>query len=458
MIGFDASQTERSSVPKPKPSPNRGTPAPAAAERSLPELLSQLFLWALVLVPPLLVWTTAKDSFRLPKLMAASFFALGSLLGAAWSLGRVPKVALKDLWAVPALRALLPLLAVATLGLATTAHPLHVREGLTELWIGALCLVAWSLWLRPARLEWLFTLMVAPAGLLALFAAVQFHHLWQPFHFAGDQFHGRLAVTSLVGNPADLGAFWVIPALWLQHSILEHRRFRAPKIALLALGLYAIVITQSFTAIAALAAGSFVFWFLVLPRRQALSLTAAGCLGLLLATAAVGPLRVRVVEKLEAIKNRDVNRLLTGRLDGWRAALHMFEEHPLIGVGHGAFRAAFAPTRLALVQEGVHFLHTQENPIFANAHNEYLEVAAEEGLLGLAALAWALWVFSGELRRLARAAGLASRFSLALGGAVALAVLALAFFPFRAAITAFPALLFLAWILSLARRGEEAAP
>ena len=446
---------------KARPTPPRAKAAAGTAALSVPELASLFCLWALVVVPPLLVWTTAKDSFRLPKLMVATLFALGSLIGPAWSLGRLPRISLRDLGSIPALRAVLPLVVVATLGLAATSHPLHVREGLIELWVGAACLVAWSLWLTPRRADRLFALMLGPAALLALFAALQFHHIWQPFRFAGAQFHGRLAVTSLVGNPADLGAFWVIPALWLQRSIVEHRSFRIPKFVLLALGLYAIVITQSFTAIAALAVGSFLFWFLVLPKKQALVLTAAGCLGLLVATAAVGPLRVRVVEKLEAVKNRDLNRLLTGRLDGWRAAFHMFEEHPVMGVGHGAFRAAFAEARLALVREGVVFLRTQENPIFANAHNEYLEVAAEGGLFGLAALAWAVWVFVSELQRFRRERGaeasLRAAFSLAVGGLAALAVLSSAFFPFRAAITAFPALLFLAWVLRVSAATPEEA-
>jgi O-antigen ligase len=86
-------------------------------------------------------------------------------------------------------------------------------------------------------------------------------------------------------------------------------------------------------------------------------------------------------------------------------------------------------------------------PVFANAHNEYLEAAAEWGLPGIAALAWGLWSLVQALRRAREEEGQA----LAWSGVSALAVLSLIYFPFRIAMLAFPALLFLSWVL---RRGD----
>jgi tetratricopeptide (TPR) repeat protein len=86
--------------------------------------------------------------------------------------------------------------------------------------------------------------------------------------------------------------------------------------------------------------------------------------------------------------------------------------------------------------------------MFANAHNEYLEAAAEWGLPGLAALAWGLWVLFRKLRRdLARGSPRADA-ALAAGGVLALALLAAAHFPFRLGVVAFPALLLLARALA----------
>src|SRR3712207_7132617 len=46
-------------------------------------------------------------------------------------------------------------------------------------------------------------------------------------------------------------------------------------------------------------------------------------------------------------------RSLTGRLDGWRAALWMVREHPWTGVGHGAYRPEYVPAMNHLLDRGV---------------------------------------------------------------------------------------------------------
>ena len=91
----------------------------------------------------------------------------------------------------------------------------------------------------------------------------------------------------------------------------------------------------------------------------------------------------------------DWNSVLTGRLDGWRAAVWMFERHPLAGVGQGAYQPEFVPAKLALLDRGVLFFPalTQVGG-FGNAHNEILEAAADWGIPGLLALAWGLWVLA----------------------------------------------------------------
>ena len=159
---------------------------------------------------------------------------------------------------------------------------------------------------------------------------------------------------------------------------------------------------------------------------------------------AVGPLRQRVAAKLGQARQGDWNQVITGRLDGWRAAAWMLREHPWTGVGHGAFRPEFVTAKLALLDRGVQFDAQLIQPVFANAHDEYLEAGADWGIPGLLALGWALWVLAGAVR--ARRPGSGGR-ALAVAGAVALAVLALAYFPFRIALIGYPALLFLAWVL-----------
>ena len=170
-------------------------------------------------------------------------------------------------------------------------------------------------------------------------------------------------------------------------------------------------------------------------------------MALALLTVAVPPLRQRVLEKARHVASGDWNAVLTGRLDGWRAAAWMFERHPLTGVGQGAYQPEFVPAKLALLDRGVLFFAAQTQVGFGNAHNEILEAAAEWGIPGLLALAWGFWVLLGGLRRMSP-----ENRALAWAGTAALAVLSLVNFPFRIALVAFPALLFLAWVLR-----EEAA-
>jgi O-antigen ligase len=212
--------------------------------------------------------------------------------------------------------------------------------------------------------------------------------------------------------------------------------------AALALCLYSLALTQTLASLAAVAAGAVVLALLKLPRRKVLAGLAGAAVVATVLVLAVAPLRVRVAGKLQGLAEGDLNEVLTGRLDGWRAALWMMREHPLAGVGHGAYLPEYVPAKLALLDRGVEFLPGQLTPVFDNAHNELLNAGAEWGIPGLLALAWGLWVVvfhAGRRESDDRA--------LVWSGLTALGVLSLAYFPFHVAMVAFPALLFLAWVL-----------
>jgi O-antigen ligase len=425
------------------------------ARQPLDLRLGTFFLWLLVLVPPLVFAPVAKESFRQPKLLAAEWLALASLACLAWGLARVERVGLADLWRPAAARIVLPILGVATLGLAFTSHPIHVREALIDLWIGAAALVGWSVALPASRLERLLRGLLWPAFLLALLGIAQYHGVWQPLRLASIEAGSRLAITSLAGNPGDLAAFLVLPCLVAQ-DLLRRRDWGSPGtwgVALaLAVAVYALLLTQTLAAVAALLAGSLLLWGARMPRRRIALLLAGGVVAVALLAAAVAPLRERVVFEWREMARGNWNSVLTGRFDGWRAAVWMLARHPLAGVGQGAYPAEFAPAKLALLDRGVVFFPgLTTGSAFDNAHNDVLESVAEWGLPGLLALAWGLWLLLGALRRGDREP---EEQALAWAGVAALAVLSLVDFPFRTALVGFPALLFLSWVL---RRAEEAA-
>lgn len=433
----------------------RTSTAPPKTHRAEPPLdlrLATFFLWLLVLVPPFLLATLAKENFRQPKLMASEWLALASLVCLAWGLRRVERVRLADLWKLPAVRLALPVLLVATAGLATTRHPLQARDGLIDLWIGAACLVGWSAALPAATLDRLLRGLLWPATALGLLGIAQFYGLWQPLEFFGLAAGSRMATTSLAGNPGDLGAYLVLPALIAQASL--RRRLREGEArsrpravwgtaAVLAILVYATLITQTLAAVAALAAGSLLLWGSLVRRRRTLLMLAAGILATVLLVTAIAPLRQRIVMKARQAAAGDWNSVLTGRLDGWRAAASMLERHPLTGVGHSGYLPEFVPTKLDLLDRGVRFFPDPTLAVFSNAHNEVLTVAAEWGLPGLIVVAWMLWVVFAALRRMAPEERV-------LGGAgvAALTVLSLAAFPFHVALVAFPVLLFLSRVFA----------
>ena len=417
--------------------------APSASAASAASTFAVVASWALIYTVPLLVVPGLHESFRTPKLLVGGTLALASLLGLAFDLhGR--RLDWRAVFRRPEVAAVAPLLLLAAASLFSTAHPLHVRDALASFALGAACLIGWTAGFDRARKERFLIGSLVPATLLAVLAILQFHRLWEPLRFAGIAYDARLGVTSLAGNPGDLGAFLVLPCLigtWSLSRLTGRRRIAAG--AASALCLYALIASQTLAALAALAAGALVYAFGALPRRRLLAGLAAIAIAGGLALALVAPLRSRVAGKAQAIASGDWNSVLTGRLDGWRAALLMWREHPLSGVGHGAYRAEFVPARLKLAFSGTRFFEEHNQPTFGNAHNDFLEVGADLGWPGALALAWGIGVIVWAAIR--RTGGAPLDRALFRAGLAALAVLALGYFPFRIALVAFPALLFLAW-------------
>jgi O-antigen ligase len=397
----------------------------------------------------------AKNPFRLPKEVVSNALILISLIGLAVRLAAVETIEGRRLLRLPVLRCLLPLVAAAGVGLVATAHPERVVRGLAALALGVGALVGWSLGLEPRKFRRFLRGLLIPASLLSVFAVLQYFGLYRPFDFVGGLESQRLGVTSFAGSAGDLAVFLVLPALLAQWELLQARgRDRWWFLAALAVIVPALVLSQTLTALVALAAGSLLLWFGLLPSRKVAAVIGVGVILLGLVVIAVEPLQQRLKSKAEDLAEGRVNHLLTGRLDGWRAAVWMFREHPLVGVGLGAYGLEFNRAKLALREQGVAFFPLAKEPTFGNAHNEYLEVAAELGLLGILALLWAGGVLLQTLRRLQAGPEKA----LAWAGCAAIAILSLAQFPFRLSLMAVPLILFFSWIFAAVAQEPREVP
>ncbi len=400
---------------------------------------------ALLLVTPLVVTPSTKESFRLVKGLAAGWLGLASLIPAAWALRQVGAVP----WRVldrPLVRAVLPLTVVILAGAWWTPHPVHFRAAAADYAIGIGCAVGWSLALPGQLLRRALHVTILPAAIVSVLTIDQALGLFGLLDGLGVTAPtARLALTATLGNPGDIGASLVLPSgvgalLWLRRPMRAYERGALS----MALGLMAAALVASGTlaALAAVVTGASVAVFAVRGSEVRRPIVIGAVLALLAVAIAAPPVLTRVTTAAGALTQGDLNTMLTGRLDGWRAAVEMIRVHPLTGVGQGAFRAAYADTRLSLMDRGVGFYEAQDRVMFATPHNEALSVAAEQGWPGVIALAWGAWCLlaataklhdTGE-RVLARAA------------LAALAILSLAWFPMHVASVAWPWLVFFAWL------------
>jgi O-antigen ligase len=93
------------------------------------------------------------------------------------------------------------------------------------------------------------------------------------------------------------------------------------------------------------------------------------------------------------------------RLLFWGAALEMFRARPLAGVGAGGYDAAFPEARAAFSERHADspLVGVNENFLTGRAHNEYLQILAELGAVGLALFVAAcsalVWLAAAALRR-----------------------------------------------------------
>jgi O-antigen ligase len=101
---------------------------------------------------------------------------------------------------------------------------------------------------------------------------------------------------------------------------------------------------------------------------------------------------------------------VTGRMEAWKAGLQMIREHPWFGVG---------PERVAIEFRRLYHGPDSANIYFGHLENDFLQIAAERGLICFATFLWFLLELYAGLFRLMRAADFGSRW-LAISGLAAL--------------------------------------
>ncbi|HZI93979.1 MAG TPA: O-antigen ligase family protein, partial [Patescibacteria group bacterium] len=86
--------------------------------------------------------------------------------------------------------------------------------------------------------------------------------------------------------------------------------------------------------------------------------------------------------RLQSVAEFGSEPSLSARLIGWRYTLRILHDYPIVGSGLGTFPEAW-----------IYYYPGGTAGIWKEAHNDYLQVAAETGIAGAAVFAWGLFRF-----------------------------------------------------------------
>lgn len=346
---------------------------------------------AAIVAAQIAVLPGAASPFRLPKeAVAVGGLALAVALAVA-AMARRRSLTLPSGRLAAVLAVYPALLAVSA---AWSLHPLRSLQAaaIAAVWVAA---VGWLATLDQADRQRLILAAAVGASLSVAVLVLQLSGA-QTFNF-GAQTTGRMRLTGLTGNPADLAmaAVLVLPLLLADNQRLSRSWWWRGLALLLA---SSVVMTRTLTGVAALAAVAAVWLWQQRSRRAWI---AAGATALILAgVAATTGLGGRIVDQVDRLRRGEFYALLSARADGWTAASEMIRNRPATGVGSANFTVAYYPSRADwLKRNGGTGGRGEIASHFEWAHNDPMQLQAELGILGTAwAIALALTIF-GTRRR-----------------------------------------------------------
>jgi O-antigen ligase len=243
--------------------------------------------------------------------------------------------------------------------------------------------------LALARLEWtrqvVVRLYALLAGLAVVFAAIGIYQwvtrdiFWNPKVIIGNAYHPELffRVNSVFWDPSIYGRFLVVAILATLVIVLlgARREVLIAAIAGIAFVWVGLLFSFSQSSFAALFVGTLVAAAFVWRWRTAavLGLTT---LVVLAVAFAIPTSRDSVVNQ----SRKGLNHATSGRWGQVTQGLHIARDHPLDGVGLGAFKRTYAD-RTGL---------KGKEPKEAASHNTPVTVVAETGIPGLLVFGWLL--------------------------------------------------------------------
>jgi O-antigen ligase len=316
--------------------------------------------------------TFSKPFHIVLPLMAFAILAYGLMLGNG--------VRLRSVWWAPAAVAVFVVVA-----LASAINALQPSESVTKLFLLISAAALFFAVLQVATDRRRLRVIVGGAILGLLIAAAQ--GLEQRYAglpgAIGFVTNGRFVarVQGSFGHPNDYGGYlaFILPlAAGVAFSRAFSRRLRMLGLFAAVAAAPALVFSYARGAILALAVAALAWLAFARPR---IAIVAAGGAALLLFAFAPAALRDRFDPKAS---QQDVPL----RADIWGSAIDIYTAHPVLGVGVGNFPVAYASLPSTLANASQRRLLNQHGLLIPpHAQNLYLNVLAEEGIIGVAALA-----------------------------------------------------------------------
>jgi O-antigen ligase len=386
------------------------------------------------IVLPLIVDLHGDDSFRLPKELVFRAGAIGVIVAFVFAITRPETNVLAGMRRLPIAIPLIAILWTAITTLTSVNRAVSVDALITVVCGAALFIGTYAV----MRGEGLIALDVAliPALINAVFVMLQELKIWQPFTFPPEA-EGHMRSSALIGNPNDVGAYLVVPAVAAAIGTAATRGWRRAMYSLIAIVLLAgLIASGTRTAVIAYVVALFVFAI----RRSLRNVIIIAVLLLVAGLAALSPstfLGRNVRSLITAAKERRYDVLLSGRIPAFLCAIEMWREHPIAGGGPGTYKIRYMEVKETLRQTPQAKWLKGSVEFFGIAHNDHLQLLAEGGLPAYAIfLVGVLILGVPGLRRVdANVAGAKRSFAreLRLPLAVTILVLPLAGFPLQIA-------------------------
>jgi len=404
-------------------------------------LLEKVMRSALLFIPAVTWSLAASEHFRLPKALAGSLLVLSAVALAAAR----PRSAVRHLpGAVGGAVAMVILL------VCWCRSPDGVPGGSDpDLYLVVALVFAFHLFAAHPEFERLLPVVLLAGGfnaLLAMGQAAGMNLFWQ------ESYEGRFAIYGTFGNPNYLGEYLaplaVLTAGLSLAAATPGRRAVGGAVALLFTGV--VVLTGGRGGWLGLVAGG-VALLILEPRRPGGGWRWAWLAAPVAAAVVWAPLRARLAGLFDPADPTVATRLFM-----WKTALVIGTHHLVSGAGLNGFGAHYLDAAAALQSLG------KARPLYAgitrDAHNDYLQMFAATGAIGVVIIGWFGWVLvrAGRKRYGAVDPVSRSRIAAAAGGVAAILAEALVSTPFAI----FPTAILFVWLLAsaTAEPGDPSPP